>query len=96
MFHARGRNNLIWWNVGGWGDTRSQLQKISEGQNSPFGASAPVTIDPNRWYDVRIELSGTDIKCYLDDKLITEATDTPPRPSPPSTPPPAASIPAAR
>jgi alpha-L-arabinofuranosidase len=82
MFHVRGRNDLIWWNVGGWGNTRSQLEKISDGQNSNLGASAPVTIDDNRWYDVRIELSGTDIKCYLDDKLITEATDTPPTPVP--------------
>ena len=77
MFHVRGRNDLIWWNVGGWGNTRSQLQKVSDGQNSDLGASAAVTVDDNHWYDVRIELHGTDIKCYLDDKLITEATDLP-------------------
>jgi alpha-L-arabinofuranosidase len=82
MFHVRGRNDLIWWNVGGWADTRSQLEQISDGQNTPLGASAPVTIDTDRWYDVRIELKGADIKCYLDDKLITEATDTPPAPVP--------------
>lgn len=77
MFHVRGRNDLVWWNVGGWGNTRSQLQKVSDGQNSDLGASAPVTVDNNRWYDVRIELHFTDIKCSLDDKLITEATDVP-------------------
>ncbi|MGD0390312.1 MAG: alpha-L-arabinofuranosidase C-terminal domain-containing protein, partial [Tepidisphaeraceae bacterium] len=41
-----------------------------------------ITIEDNRWYDVRIELKGTDIKCYLDDKLITEATDAPVAPVP--------------
>jgi alpha-L-arabinofuranosidase len=82
MFHVRGRNEFIWWNVGGWGDTRSQLEKMDDGQNSPLGDSAPVAIDADRWYDVRIELNGNDIKCYLDGKLITEATDTPPTPLP--------------
>jgi alpha-L-arabinofuranosidase len=82
LFHARGRNDFIWWNLGGWGDTRTQLEKIADDENLALGASAPVTIDVNRWYDVRIELHGTDIKCYLDDKLITEATDTPPAPLP--------------
>lgn len=82
MFHSRGRNDFLWWNVGGWGNTRSQLEKMSDGQNSPLGESAPVTIDANRWYTVKIELKGTDIKCYLDGKLITEATDTPPTPPP--------------
>ncbi|MGD0770326.1 MAG: alpha-L-arabinofuranosidase C-terminal domain-containing protein [Tepidisphaeraceae bacterium] len=82
MFHARGRNDFIWWNVGGWGNTRSALQKMADGEKSEFGPSAPVTINDNRWYDVRIELKGADVKCYLDDKLITEATDTPPSPVP--------------
>jgi alpha-L-arabinofuranosidase len=77
MFHVRGRNSYVWWNVGGWGNTRSQLEKLSDGENSPLGSSADVTIEPNRWYDVRIELKGADIKCYLDNKLITEATDAP-------------------
>jgi alpha-L-arabinofuranosidase len=28
------------------------------------------SIDADRWYDVRIELDGEDVKCFLDDKLI--------------------------
>jgi alpha-L-arabinofuranosidase len=81
-FHARGRNNYVWWNVGGWGNTRTALQETSDGVKTEFGPSVPVTVDANRWYDVRIELAGRDIKCYLDDKLITAATDTPSEPVP--------------
>jgi alpha-L-arabinofuranosidase len=80
MFHVRGRDDYLWWNVGGWGNMRSALEKSEEGHKKEFGESANVTVEPNRWYDIRIELSGTDIKCYLDDKLVTEATDPAPTP----------------
>jgi alpha-L-arabinofuranosidase len=82
MFHVRGPNDFIWWNVGGWRNTRSALQKTVDGERTDLGPSAPVTVEDNRWYDVRVELKGTDVKCYLDDKLITEATDVSPAPLP--------------
>jgi alpha-L-arabinofuranosidase len=34
----------------------------------------PGMIQTGRWYDVRVELKGTAIKCYLDGQLICEAT----------------------
>src|SRR4029077_10634329 len=34
-------------------------------------------IESNRWYDLRVEVKGSDIKCFMDNKLITEATDEP-------------------
>ena len=37
-------------------------------------AATPGSIEEGRWYDVRIELSGPDVRCYLDDKLVHEAT----------------------
>ncbi|MGD0463571.1 MAG: alpha-L-arabinofuranosidase C-terminal domain-containing protein [Tepidisphaeraceae bacterium] len=77
LFHGHGRNSYIWWNLGGWGNTRTVLERTVDGGKDEFGPASAVTIDPNRWYDIRIELKGRDIKCYLDDKLITEATDTP-------------------
>jgi alpha-L-arabinofuranosidase len=76
LFHGRGRNNFIWWNVGGWGNTRTILERTVEGNKEEFGPASDVTVEPNRWYDIRIDLKGRDIKCYLDGKLITEATDT--------------------
>jgi alpha-L-arabinofuranosidase len=83
LFHNQGRDNFICWNVGGWGNTRTVLERTVDGNTEEFGPASNVTIESNRWYDVRIELKDRDIKCYLDDKLITEATDT-------SGPPPAA------
>ena len=39
-----------------------------------------MTVETGRWYDIRIEVQGPRIRCYLDDKLITEAMDTRPPP----------------
>ena len=75
IFHGRDSKNLFMWNLGGWGDSRSTLMATIDGSSSEFGKSVPVTIDSNRWYDVRIDVAGHDIKCYLDGHLVTEASD---------------------
>jgi alpha-L-arabinofuranosidase len=54
-----------WWNIGGWGNTRHALE-----MDGVFSPSVGGKIETGRWYDIRIELSNSAIKCYLDDKLI--------------------------
>jgi len=76
LFHFRDDNNFLWWNLGGWGNSHSALERQQDGQRVDLGQSAPVTIDTGRWYDIRIEVKGAKISCFLDDKLITESTDT--------------------
>ena len=34
----------------------------------------PVTVETGRWYDIRIEVEGRKVRCFLDDKLVTEGT----------------------
>ena len=36
------------------------------------GGDVPGRIETGRWYDIRIELAGEKIKCYLDGKLIQD------------------------
>ncbi|MES2459996.1 MAG: alpha-L-arabinofuranosidase C-terminal domain-containing protein [Armatimonadota bacterium] len=76
-FHVEANGDLVWWNIGGWGNTRSALQKITADESSEFGNS-DVTVETGRWYDIKIEVEGPVIRCYLDGKLITEARDMPP------------------
>src|ERR1700678_3182571 len=71
LFHVKDADNFDWWNVGGWGDTRSALEHTEDGSHTPLGESASATIETGKWYDIRIEVKGNDIKCYIDDKLIT-------------------------
>ena len=77
MFHAENRNDYLQWNVGGWGNTRSAIQRHLDGSIDELGKATDTTVETGRWYDIRIELRGTEIKCYLDDKLITTVTETP-------------------
>jgi alpha-L-arabinofuranosidase len=80
LFHARSANNLIWWNVGGWGNTRTQIERSDDGTKTELGRSSPVGVETGRWYDVKIELQGHHIRCYLDGALVSEADDLLPAP----------------
>jgi alpha-L-arabinofuranosidase len=54
-----------WWNIGGWDNTRHGIE-----MDGFFADGVPGHIETNRWYDIRIDLNDTGVKCYLDDKLI--------------------------
>jgi alpha-L-arabinofuranosidase len=54
-----------WWNIGGWDNTRHAIE-----MDGLFADGVPGHIETNRWYDIRIDLNDTGVKCYLDDKLI--------------------------
>jgi len=68
-FAAPGDETKSWWNLGGWDNTRHGLEV-------PNGASPSVAgqIETGRWYDIRIEVRGPNVKCYLDGKLVQQAT----------------------
>jgi alpha-L-arabinofuranosidase len=82
-FHYRDDANLVWWNIGGWGNTRTALEQFQNGADTQLGPDVPLTVEPNRWYDIRIEVQGRAIRCFLDGKLIEAVTDTPPAPPAP-------------
>ena len=57
------------WNLGGWGNTEHGLD-----MPGVILQRIPGRIETGRWYDVRVELRGSSVKCYLDGKLLQEAT----------------------
>lgn len=63
---------MITWNLGGWGNTQHGLD--IPGAADPF---VPGKIETDRWYDIRVEMKGAGVKCYLDDKLIQEGINKP-------------------
>jgi alpha-L-arabinofuranosidase len=82
LFHAQSSTNYLQWNIGGWGNSRSAIQRHEDGELDELGESTTTTVETGRWYDVQIDVKGTDIKCYLDGKLVTQATVTPVPPVP--------------
>lgn len=74
--HVHDADNYWQWNIGGWGDSRSALQQVSEGNSDEVeGTSTNTTIETGKWYDVRIHVGGGKIECYLDGRLITTASE---------------------
>ena len=69
IFRAQNDNEKSWWNLGGWGNQRHALE-----MGGVIGDEVPGQIETGRWYDIRVELKGNSIKCYLDGKLVHEAT----------------------
>jgi alpha-L-arabinofuranosidase len=80
LFRSRDAQNYSWWNIGGWGNTRTAVERSEGGGKSESGTSN-TTVETGRWYDLRLEVSGKSIRGYIDGKLVTSATDTPPAPA---------------
>lgn len=64
-FGSRGGQRL-WWNLGGWGNREHGVEL----DRMTLGRREPGTIELDHWYDIRVELEGRRIRCYLDDALI--------------------------
>lgn len=77
LFQVRDGQNWVWWNLGGWGNARHGIEKCEGGAKSPVGHSVDGQIETGRWYDIRIELAGPRIRCYLDGKLIHDVASQP-------------------
>lgn len=69
VFGRKGEGKY-WWNIGGWNNTQHAIEL----NQSPVGRPARGQIETNRWYDVKVELAGNRIRCYLDGQLVHDAT----------------------
>jgi alpha-L-arabinofuranosidase len=68
LFRVQDQEAKSWWNLGGWGNKRHAVEMGGIISNEVEGE-----IETGRWYDIRIEMKGDSIKCYLDNKLMHEA-----------------------
>lgn len=75
MFHVRDEANYTWWNVGGWENTRHAIEKSTGGSKSIVGTEVPGRIETGRWYDLRVEVQGPRIRCFLDGMLVHDVVE---------------------
>ncbi len=68
MFYVADANNWFWWNLGGWSNTAHAIEYATAGSKAT-GTKSAGSITTGRWYDIRIEVRGSVIRCYLDDVL---------------------------
>jgi len=75
LFGVKDENAKSWWNIGGWGNTRSAIE-----MEGVAGNDVPGGIETGRWYDIRVEVKGGNVKCYLDGKLMHDVESAPVKP----------------
>ncbi len=70
LFHVQSEDTFVWWNIGGWGNSRDSIEVTTKGSRSVLGGAVDSKVEDNRWYDLKVEVSGTKIRCFIDGKLV--------------------------
>ena len=67
-FAVQSADDNYFWNIGGWGNTVSCLQKVSNGEKSDqlAGTSKNFVVETGKTYTIKIEINGTHVKGYID------------------------------
>ncbi len=73
-FAVNNKDNNYFWNIGGWNNTVSCLQHVEDGvkTNQLVGTERNFTAIAGRTYVLKVVVSGTNVKCYIDDKLYVD------------------------
>ncbi len=69
LFNVQNEEAKSWWNIGGWGNTRHAVEMGGVSDDGVRGR-----VETGKWYDIRVEVKGDKVKCFLDDKLIHDMT----------------------
>jgi alpha-L-arabinofuranosidase len=64
LFRIGGSEDRTWWNLSGWGNTADGIE--ADGTLD----SKPSHIETDRWYDLKVTVSGKNVKCWLDGQLV--------------------------
>jgi alpha-L-arabinofuranosidase len=75
-FGVKDTGNYYWWNLGGWNNSKSVVEKAVSGAKSTL-VETGTTIEAGRQYDIRIEVTGPTAKLYLDNVLWGTIDETP-------------------
>lgn len=72
-FGVKDTENNYFWNIGGWGNTRSVVQKIENNSKTEILATnTDFTVETGKTYEIKLEVSGTYVKGYIDGELQFE------------------------
>jgi alpha-L-arabinofuranosidase len=77
LFRVAGKDDFYWLNFGGWGNTRSQLEKSESGQGrwSSIGPSVPKKVANTIPYRIRVRCEGPRIQVWFNYERIIDFTD---------------------
>ncbi len=75
-FAVQDKDNNFFWNLGGWDNTVSCLQQVENGIKTGqiMGTVKPFTAETGKTYELKVEVSGRNVKCYVDGELYVDYT----------------------
>ena len=64
LFHIVEDEDRNWWNIAGWNNTQHGIEfgETLDGQRG--------SVETGRWYDIKLEVRGNNLKCSLDGRAI--------------------------
>lgn len=73
-FAVKDAQNCYFWNIGGWDNTKSAVQKIENGAKSGEipGTVSSFTVETGKTYEIKLAINGTYVKGYIDGVLQFE------------------------
>ena len=71
IFDYQDADNYIWWNIAGWNNTQHAIEVCTNGAKSTL---SPVSgaIATGQWYDLKVTVTGSTVRCYIDGTLTHE------------------------
>lgn len=69
-FGVKDIDNNFFWNIGGWGNTRSVVQLIENGiKTEILGTNSDFTVETGKTYEIKLKVSGRLVEGYIDGEL---------------------------
>ncbi len=75
LFRVASPQAYYWYNIGGWGNVRHQLEKASGGGRRGVGRSVNGRIETSKWYPIRVRCEGNHYQVWLDGEQVLDYTD---------------------
>ncbi|MDS0526031.1 alpha-arabinofuranosidase [Clostridium sp. SHJSY1] len=76
-FGAKDSSNYYWYNLGGWNNTKTAVEKAVNGSKSTVNEadSKYATINTGEDYKIKVVVNGNKVSCYLNGQLTNEFTE---------------------
>lgn len=69
MFGYKDGKNYQWFNVGGWSNNNNNVEQSIDDNRVTLCRESRFTVEPDRWYDLQVDVDGDSVHCYLDGQL---------------------------
>jgi signal transduction histidine kinase/alpha-L-arabinofuranosidase len=74
VFGWRDNNNTLYLNAGGWGNRQAVIEQRINGREGHIAEVIPLSVETNKWHEVKVVLTDGEVSCFLDSNLLEKAS----------------------